>query len=97
MGDIVSVHVEETVQGSWPQVMFCQSNWSPMPGYESGIHVDAVPKDVRFEITTNEILALLQQSGAVFKGDGIAKLTRVELIQEVELAEGEKGDPVHNV
>lgn len=98
VGDEIVVTVTAISQtAEWPQVSLRKADWSE---YTPGIGVqldksEAVPCEKRIPIT-DVVMDEIKANGFIITGCGFT-MTAIDLIHKQELAEGEKGDPVHTI
>ena len=97
-GDEITVTVTTISQTTdWPQVSLRKSDWNMFdPAVGVNLQKDAaVPFDARMTLT-EDVVNEIKANGFIVTGCGFT-MTSIDLTHKQELAEGEKGDPVHNV
>lgn len=99
VGDEIVVTVTAISQtAEWPQVSLRKSDWSEYEPDGIGVQLPkdaAIPYDARITVTA-DVAKEIKANGFVITGCGFT-MTAIDLIHKQELAEGEKGDPVHNI
>lgn len=98
-GDELAVTITAVSQtASYPQVSLRQTDGWAQYDPAVGVNFDnaaAVPFEARMALT-EAVAADIRANGCVITGCGFT-MTSIDLIHKQELAEGEKGDPVHPV
>lgn len=98
-GDEIAVTVTAVSQTSdWPQISLRKTDgWAEFtPGVGVQLQKDAtLPYEARIALT-EDVVSEIKANGFVITGCGFTA-TNIDLIHKQELAEGEKGNPVHNV
>ena len=97
-GDEIAVTITAVSQtAEWPQMSLRKADWS-MYAPAVGVNFEktaTVPFEARMTLT-EAVAADIKANGCVITGCGFT-MTSIDLIHKQELAEGEKGDPVHPV
>ncbi len=98
-GDEIAVTVTAVSQtASYPQISLRKTaGWAQFePPVGLNLQKDAaLPYEVRIALTEN-VVNEIRANGCIVTGCGFTA-TSIDLIHKQELAEGEKGDPVHNI
>ena len=98
-GDVVAITVTEiSATAEWPSVSLRKvDGWAEFnPAIGENLQKDAaLPLEVRFTLTEG-VAAEIAANGLLITGNGFTA-TSIDLIHKQELAEGEKGDPVHTI
>lgn len=98
-GDEIAVTVSTVSQtADWPQISLRKTDGWAQFEPAVGLNLDkavSVPYDARITLT-EDVVTEIKANGFVITGCGFTA-TSIDLIHKQELAEGEKGDPVHNI